>query len=238
MTKAELIDRIARSRDLPPEVTKKVVAKVLDLAFAELSGYFVRARVTRTQNPRFTFPKFGTFTKKQRSGRRGVNPRTLEPIEIEACETVDFKPSVELKRQLNEASVAKPAKAKTKTKTKTKRGARAAQATQAASGSGSGSGSPASKPATRKKKKAARSSAKRRPAANSGTPAKVEVNKPHAAGPGGRKLVTREEAELELPSSEPLLPEAPLQRVARKRRADAQTGNTLAQPQIKTGTKG
>jgi hypothetical protein len=156
---------------------------------------------------------------------RGVNPRTLEPIEIEACETVDFKPSVELKRQLNEASVAKPAKAKTKTKTKTKRGARAAQATQAASGSGSGSGSPASKPATRKKKKAARSSAKRRPAANSGTPAKVEVNKPHAAGPGGRKLVTREEAELELPSSEPLLPEAPLQRVARKRRADAQTGN-------------
>src|SRR5690606_4582379 len=92
--------------------------------FSELSGYFVRARVTRTQNPRFTFPKFGTFTKKQRSGRRGVNPRTLEPIEIEACETVDFKPSVELKRQLNEASVAKPAK----TKTKAKRGSRAAQA--------------------------------------------------------------------------------------------------------------
>ncbi|HLT37971.1 MAG TPA: HU family DNA-binding protein, partial [Enhygromyxa sp.] len=84
MTKAELIDRIARNRDLPPEVTKKIVAKILDLAFSELAGYFVRARVTRTNNPRFTYPKFGTFTKKQRSGRRGVNPRTLEPIEIEA----------------------------------------------------------------------------------------------------------------------------------------------------------
>ena len=180
MTKAELIDRIARSRDLPPEVTKKVIAKILDLAFAELTGYFVRAKVTRTQNPRFTFPKFGTFTKKQRSGRRGVNPRTLEPIEIEACETVDFKPSVELKRLLNEASAAKPSKTKAKAN----------------------------------KKKSSRTSAKR------GAAAKTEVAKPHAAGPGGRKLVTREEAELELPPSEPLLPDPPMQRVARKRRGD------------------
>lgn len=165
MTKAELIDRIARSRDLPPEVTKKIIAKILDLAFSELSGYFVRARVTRTSNPRFSYPKFGTFTKKQRSGRRGVNPRTLEPIEIEACETVDFKPSVELKRQMNEAANAKP------------EGAR--------------------------KKKAARTSSKRRPS---------------PSGPGGRKLVTREEAELELPVAEPLLPDAPLRKVARRRR--------------------
>lgn len=103
MTKAELIARIARSRELPPDVTKKVIAKVLDLAFTELTAYFVRSRVTRASSPRFTYPKFGTFTKKQRSGRRGVNPRTLEPIEIEACETVDFKPSIELKRMLNDA---------------------------------------------------------------------------------------------------------------------------------------
>jgi nucleoid DNA-binding protein len=103
MTKAELIARIARSRELPPDVTKKVIAKVLDLAFTELAAYFVRSRVTRASSPRFTYPKFGTFTKKQRSGRRGVNPRTLEPIEIDACETVDFKPSIELKRMLNDA---------------------------------------------------------------------------------------------------------------------------------------
>jgi DNA-binding protein HU-beta len=185
MTKAELIDRIARSRDLPPEVTKKMIAKVLDLAFSELSGYFVRSKVTRTQNPRFTFPKFGTFTKKQRSGRRGVNPRTLEPIEIEACETVDFKPSVELKRLLNEAAAAtKQAKPK-------------------------------------RKKKAARSSTKAKTKAKPKTvrelPIKVEPGKPHAAGPGGRKLLTREDAELELPSSSALLPDAPLRRVTRRR---------------------
>lgn len=190
MTKAELIDRIARNRDLPPEVTKKIIAKILDLAFSELSGYFVRARVTRTNNPRFTYPKFGTFTKKQRSGRRGVNPRTLEPIEIEACDTVDFKPSVELKRQLNEAVGGKPSVAK---------------------------------PA-RKKKVAARASSKRKSTPQNGVA--TEAGKPHAAGPGGRKLVTREDAELEPPDAEPLLPDAPLRRVARRRRGEADLEGT------------
>jgi DNA-binding protein HU-beta len=171
MTKAELIERIARSKELPPEVTKRAVAKVLDLAFCELAAYFVRSKLTRSSSPRFTYPKFGTFTKKKRSGRRGVNPRTLEPIEIEACETVDFKPSIELKRALNEASM------------------------------------PAATTVGRKKK-AVRSSSKAKP-------------KRETAGPGGRKLVTRDEAELEpsglLPDATDLLPEAPLQKVARRR---------------------
>jgi nucleoid DNA-binding protein len=210
MTKAELIDRIARSRDLPPEVTKKIIAKILDLAFSELSGYFVRARVTRTSNPRFTFPKFGTFTKKQRSGRRGVNPRTLEPIEIEACETVDFKPSVELKRQMNEAANAKPTAASRKPSKPERSGPERA-------------GEPVVEGA--RKKKAARTSSKRRPAPSTGAASLTKLDgKPHAAGPGGRKLVTREEAELELPIGEPLLPDAPLRKVARRRRDLSGTG--------------
>jgi nucleoid DNA-binding protein len=189
MTKAELIDRIARSArsgDLPPEVTKKVIVKILDLAFAELSAYFVRSRVTRSTIPRFTYPKFGTFTKKQRSSRRGVNPRTLEPMDIEACETVDFKPSVELKRQLNEIS------ATTKTGAKAKTG---------------------------RKKKAARTSSKtKRGSKSPSKQVKAIKHKPAAAGVGGRKLVTREEVELELTSTKPLLPDAPLQKVARRKR--------------------
>ena len=189
MTKAELIDRIARSRDLPPDVTKKIIAKVLDLAFAELGAYFVRSRITRTNNPRFTFPKFGTFTKKRRSGRRGVNPRTLEPMEIEACETVDFKPSIELKQKLNEA--AGPAKPSPKSRSKTSR-----------------------------KKKAARSSTKAKTKTKSKAKSKTKTARSKSEGPGGRKLVTREEAELELPMGEPLLPEAPLQKARRRRRTD------------------
>ena len=187
MTKAELIDRIARSRDLPPEVTKKVIAKILDLAFAELATYFIRSRLTRTSTPRFSYPKFGTFTKKKRSGRRGVNPRTLEPMDIEACETVDFKPSTELKRLLNEAS--SPAKNKSNS--------------------------------TRKKKKAARSSTKTsrtKQASKRKTKAKKS-----ASGPGRRKLVTRDEVELELPLRSARLPEAPLSKVETKVKTKAKT---------------
>jgi nucleoid DNA-binding protein len=101
MTKAELIERIARSRELPPDISKKLIGQILAVAFDELASYFARGRVTRTQSPRFTFPRFGTFTKKRRSARRGVNPRTLEPLQIEACHTLDFKASRELREAMN-----------------------------------------------------------------------------------------------------------------------------------------
>jgi DNA-binding protein HU-beta len=87
---------------LPPHITKKDIAQILGLAFEELGSFFARSKVTRSTNPRFTFPRFGTFTKKKRSARRGVNPRTLEPMEIEACHTLDFKPSRELREAMNE----------------------------------------------------------------------------------------------------------------------------------------
>lgn len=111
MTKAELIEKIARSRDLPPDVTKKCIGQILDLAFEELGTYFVRARVTRSQCPRFTFPAFGTFTKKKRSARKGINPRTLEPMTIDAAYTIDFRPGAELRQHLNPRA-ATPAKGK------------------------------------------------------------------------------------------------------------------------------
>ena len=101
MTKAELIEKIARSRELPPDVTKKCIGQILDLAFEERGAYFVRARVTRSQCPRFTFPAIGTFTKKKRSARKGVNPRTLEPMTIDAAYTIDFRPGAELRQNLN-----------------------------------------------------------------------------------------------------------------------------------------
>ena len=101
MTKAELIERISRNRDLPPDVTKKCIQEIVDIAFTELATYFIRAKVTRATSPRFSFPGFGTFTKKRRNARRGVNPRTLEPMEIEAAATLDFKPASALKKAMN-----------------------------------------------------------------------------------------------------------------------------------------
>lgn len=122
MTKAELIERIARSRDLPPDITKKDIAAILGLAFEELAGYFAKTKVTRGNVPRFTFPRFGTFTKKKRSARRGVNPRTLEPIQIDACHTLDFKASRELREAMNTlADAAARSSSKSTPKTGTRR---------------------------------------------------------------------------------------------------------------------
>jgi DNA-binding protein HU-beta len=130
MTKAELIERIARNRDLPPDVSKKCIAEILDITFAELSHYFVRTKVTRSNNPRFTFPKFGTFTKKKRSARRGVNPRTLEPMEIEASSTLDFKPASALKTSMNDpkAGKSRPSASRSKSGKKKSSGKRSTQA--------------------------------------------------------------------------------------------------------------
>ena len=121
MTKAELIEKIAKSRNLSPDVSKKLIQQILDLAFDELGSYFTRSRVTKSQTPRFTYPGFGTFTKKQRRARKGVNPRTLEPMQIDASFTVDFRPGVDLKRGLNGA----PVKAKSRTKSKSQAKAKA-----------------------------------------------------------------------------------------------------------------
>jgi nucleoid DNA-binding protein len=102
MTKAELIERIARSRNLPADITKRDIERIVTLAFEEIASYFVRAKVTRTSTPKFSFPHFGTFVKKRRSARRGVNPRTLEPMVIDAFYALDFRDSAQLREAMNQ----------------------------------------------------------------------------------------------------------------------------------------
>jgi DNA-binding protein HU-beta len=92
MTKAELIHN----------VTKKAVAHLIEATFDEMGGYFVRVKVTRKTQPRFTFPGFGTFTKKRREQRQARNPRTGELIKVPANTTITFTPGQELRAQLND----------------------------------------------------------------------------------------------------------------------------------------
>ena len=89
MTKAELIDTIARSTDQP----KKLIATTLDLAFEQI------ARSIR-KDKRFWVPGFGTFSVRRRRARAGFNPRTRAPMTIPAARTVGFRPAPQLRKGL------------------------------------------------------------------------------------------------------------------------------------------
>ncbi|MBN2715790.1 MAG: HU family DNA-binding protein [Deltaproteobacteria bacterium] len=90
MTKAELIDAVAGSKDVPADLSKKAVQAVIDETFAQMK------KVVK-KDGRFSFPGFGTFNKKKRKARTGRNPQTGEKIKIKAQTTVSFRPAQGLK---------------------------------------------------------------------------------------------------------------------------------------------
>jgi DNA-binding protein HU-beta len=89
MTKAELIEAVARSTHQP----KNAVASTLDAAF-DLIARSIR------RDKRFWVPSFGTFTVRRRRARAGYNPRTKSAMTIAAFRTVGFRPAPELRRGL------------------------------------------------------------------------------------------------------------------------------------------
>ena len=90
MTKAELIEAVAKAKSVPNGLSKKAVQAVIDATFEE-----VKKAVKKSD--RFSFPGFGTFNKKKRSARTGRNPQTGEKIKIKPQTTVTFKPAQALK---------------------------------------------------------------------------------------------------------------------------------------------
>jgi DNA-binding protein HU-beta len=101
MTKQELIERVYKTKGLSPELTKKTVLQIVDAVFAELGEYFIRTKLTRSIQPKFTYPGFGTFTKRKRPARVGRNPQNGLAITIPEAQTLIFTPGQELKGQLN-----------------------------------------------------------------------------------------------------------------------------------------
>ena len=91
MTKAEFVEQVITSSGA--DISKKDAAGVLDAIFD------VIGKTIKDEN-RFSYPGFGTFTVKERSARKGRNPRTGEAINIKASKTVGFKPSPGLKQTL------------------------------------------------------------------------------------------------------------------------------------------
>jgi nucleoid DNA-binding protein len=95
MTKQDFIDAVVANADSKGiELTKKDAASILDDLFDVVSQQVA-------EGGRFSFPGFGTFTKKHRKARKGQNPRTGTPLEIPASNTVSFKPAPKLKDLVN-----------------------------------------------------------------------------------------------------------------------------------------
>src|SRR5262245_12350865 len=101
MTKQELIEKVYKTKGLPPDLTKKAVTLIIDAVFNEIGEYFVKGKLTKSNQPNFSYPGFVTFTKKKRPARSGRNPQNGEPITIPEAQTVTFAPGQELKSSLN-----------------------------------------------------------------------------------------------------------------------------------------
>ena len=89
MTKAELIETIARATGQP----KKLVAQIVNLTFEHISRSIRRDK-------RFVAAGFGTFSIRRRKARAGFNPRTSASMTIPAARTVGFRPAPKLKKGL------------------------------------------------------------------------------------------------------------------------------------------
>ena len=89
MTKAELIETVARATRLE----KKTAARAIELTFDHI------ARAIR-KDKRFWVPGFGTFSVRRRKARAGFNPRTNAPMIIPAARTIGFRAAPQLRKGL------------------------------------------------------------------------------------------------------------------------------------------
>ncbi len=90
MTKAELVEEVARAAEL----TKKDSEVIVDEVFKNI----IQAL---NQGDKIELRGFGSFRVRQRDARRGRNPKTGEPVDIPAKRVPYFKPGKELKELIN-----------------------------------------------------------------------------------------------------------------------------------------
>jgi DNA-binding protein HU-beta len=86
MSKAFIADVIQNSTEITGVAANRAAADLIDAIVKEMK-----------KTGGFTLPSFGTFTVKKTKARKGVNPRTGEPIKVKAGKTVRFKASPTLK---------------------------------------------------------------------------------------------------------------------------------------------
>jgi integration host factor subunit beta len=94
MNKTDLIERISRESDLPLKKSDKLV----NLVFREMSEALAKGE-------RIEIRGLGSFKIKHYDGYTGVNPKTLETVEVRPKKLPFFKCGLELKRRINSDKV-------------------------------------------------------------------------------------------------------------------------------------
>ena len=90
MTKAELISAVAEKVGMSKKDSDKAVSAVLDVITETL-----------VSGEKVSLVGFGTFEVKDRASRKGINPRTKEPMMIEASKLPSFKAGKALKEAVS-----------------------------------------------------------------------------------------------------------------------------------------
>ena len=89
MTKKEIVKQIADRADLTQLKTKKIVQWTFDAIIDTLIA-----------EGRIELRNFGVFEVKRRKARRARNPRTNEPVAVEAKNVVTFQPGKEMEERV------------------------------------------------------------------------------------------------------------------------------------------
>jgi DNA-binding protein HU-beta len=86
MNKGDLIEKVAEHTGESKAGAARMVEAVLDCIIQGVQ-----------QQEKVSITGFGTFKKKRRKARTGINPVTKQPMEIKASTTVGFSPSETLR---------------------------------------------------------------------------------------------------------------------------------------------
>ena len=91
MTKADLIEQVYLKVGLPRTESVELVEQVLEII-----------KETLEQGENVKISGFGSFNIREKRPRRGRNPQTGEPLELDRRKILTFKPSQKLRIAINQ----------------------------------------------------------------------------------------------------------------------------------------
>ncbi len=94
MTKKEIVKQISEQSGLTQLKTKEIVQMTFDAIIETL-----------VTEGRIELRKFGVFEVKRRKPRRARNPRTNQPVEVEAKNVVTFQPGKDMEERVRQLAV-------------------------------------------------------------------------------------------------------------------------------------